>query len=277
MKFDYDTAWKEALALLRKNFGLLAVLAGVFFFIPYAVIMITIPEMDMFANMPSDDSDAAMAAISEVYGDYWWALILLALIQGIGLLAMLALLRRRASPTVGEALQVGVKSVLSYFGSQILQTALLMIIAILALAPAAAVGVSILAFVGGLVALVVACYVLTKFSLVSPVIAIDGQRNPVTALKRSWHLTKGNSVRLFFFYLLLLVALVVVSTVLSLILSLVFALAGEQAALLGSAIVSGLSNAVIILLMTCILAAVHTQLSRLSNEREDGSEADTRL
>lgn len=269
MKFDFDTAWKEAMALLKANLSLLAVIAGVFFFIPYAVIMVAIPDMDMFANMQPGDNEAAMAAVTELYGNYWWALLLLAIIQGIGLLAMLALLQRRASPTVGEALQVGSKSVLSYLGSQLLQTVLLVLIVAVALVPGAAIGSPVLAFLGGLIALVAVCYVLTKFSLVSPVIAIEGERNPITALKRSWRMTKGNSIRLFFFYLLLLVALVVISMVLSLLLSLVFALGGEQAAALGSAIVSGLSNALIIVLMTCILAAVHLQLSRLGEGRAD--------
>lgn len=271
MKFDYDTAWKEAMALLKTNFSLLAVIAGVFFFIPYAIIMVALPELDMFRSVQPGDNEAMIAAMADLYANYWWVLMLLAVIQGIGLLALLALLQRRANPTVGEALQVGVASVLTYLGSQILQALLLVAIVMLAFAPGAALQFGALAFFGGLVALVVVCYVLTKFSLVSPVIAMEGERNPVTALKRSWKLTSGSSIRLFFFYVLLLIAVIIVSTVISLVLSFAFALGGEQAATLGSAIVSGLSNAIIILLMTCVLAAVYTQLSRLRLTR---SEAD---
>ena len=36
MKFDLDTAWKDTMGLLTRNLGLLAVVAGVFFFLPYA-------------------------------------------------------------------------------------------------------------------------------------------------------------------------------------------------------------------------------------------------
>ena len=88
----------------------------------------------------------------------------------------------------------------------------------------------------------------------------------------SWTLTKGNSIRLFFFYLLLLVAFIIVSTVISLVLGLVFALAGEQAQF-GQGIVSGLTNAVMIVVAICVLAAVHTQFMRLAGGPTEPTDA----
>lgn len=273
MKFNLDTAWKDATSLLSRNLGLLAVIAGVFFFIPYAAIAIAMPEMgNLEAAQASGNFDAIMAAVTELYTTYWWVFLIVGIVQGIGLLSMLALVRRRANPTVGEAISTGLRSVPSYIGSQLLQTALIVIAATLLVGIGAVTGLSALAALGGVIAFVVTCYILVKLSLAAPIIAIEGELNPVRALRRSWALTKGNSVRLFFFYLLLLVAFVVVSSVISLVLGLVFAFAGEQAALLGDAVISGLVNAAMIVAMVCILAAVHTQLSRLAGSRTDQPE-----
>lgn len=272
MKFNLDTAWKDATGLLSRNLGLLAVIAGVFFFIPYAGITIAIPEMANLENAQNAGSvEAMMAAMNDLYQSYWWVFLILAVVQGIGLLAMLALVRRRANPTVGEALATGARAVPSYIGTQLLQTGLLVIVATLLIGLGAAIGLQLLAALGAVIAFVVVCYLVTKLSLIAPVIAIEGELNPLKALRRSWTLTKGNSIRLFFFYLLLIVAFVVLSAVISLVIGLVFALAGEQAALLGEAIVSGLVNAVMIVVMVCVLAAVHTQLLRLA----DGGQART--
>ena len=124
MKFDLDTAWKDTMGLLSRNFGLLAVLAGVFFFLPYAGFMIAVPEMGaMQSAQAGGDFEVVMAAVTELYLEYWWVFLLLALIQGVGLLGMLALVRRRANPTVGEALATGARSVPSYIAAQLLQTA----------------------------------------------------------------------------------------------------------------------------------------------------------
>ncbi len=273
MKFDLDTAWKDAMGLLSRNRGLLAVIAGVFFFLPYAALAIALPEMgDLEAAQASGNLDAMMGAINDLYASYWWVYLILAIVQGIGLLAMLALVRRRANPTVGQALSTGVKSVPTYIAAQLLQTALFAIVAGLLIGVGAVTGLPALAVLGGVIAFVVVCYIVTKLSLAAPVIAIDGELNPIRALQRSWALTRGNSIRLFFFYLLLLAAFVVLSIVISLVLGLAFAIAGEQAALLGEAVISGLLNAIMIVVIVCVLAAVHTQLGRLSDNPDATTE-----
>jgi membrane-anchored glycerophosphoryl diester phosphodiesterase (GDPDase) len=157
--------------------------------------------------------------------------------------------------------------VLSYIAAQLLQVALIVFVAVLLTAIGALTGLQALAVLGGIVAFVVTCYIVVKLSLVAPVIAIEGERNPVRALRRSWTLTRGQSFRLFLFYLLLLVAFMVLSVVITLVLGLPFALAGEQAALLGEGVLSGLVNAVMVVVAVCVLAAVHTQLARLGHER----------
>ncbi len=48
-----------------------------------------------------------------------------------------------------------------------------------------------------LLTIVLAVYVSCRISVVIPVIAVEGQRNPITAIARSWKLTEGNVLRIF--------------------------------------------------------------------------------
>ena len=168
---------------------------------------------------------------------------------------------------MGGALAAGGWWVIGYVAARRMPGALIVFVAVLLPAIGALAGLQVLAVLGGIVAFVVTCYIVVKLSLVAPVIAIEGERNPVRALRRSWKLTRGQSFRLFLFYLLLLVAFMALSVVITLVLGLPFALAGEQAALLGEGVLSGLVNAVMVVVAVCVLAAVHTQLARLGHER----------
>ena len=155
---------------------------------------------------------------------------------------------------------------LSYIAAQLLQTALIVFAVTVLITVGALTGLQALAALGGVIGFVATCYIFTKLSLAAPVIAIDGERNPVRALARSWTLTKGNSIRLFFFYLLLFIALVVVSGVIGMIVMLVFGLMGEEVMLIGSGLINSAVNAVVIVLMLGVLAAVHRQLAGPSAE-----------
>src|SRR3546814_2992847 len=96
-----------------------------------------------------------------------------------------------------------------------------------------------------LLAIVVAIYCAVKISLVGPVIAIDGIRNPVAVLARSWGLTKGNSFRLALFYLLLVVAIGVVSIIVTIVSGVIFAvIGGEVETMDGKSVVMGKSGSV---------------------------------
>lgn len=264
MKFDLDTAWKDTSRLLRDNFALLVVLAGVFFFVPYAALMLFLPELAELGQIQADPgSDAMFDALMAIYANYWWVFLIVAIVQGIGLLAMLALLRHRDKPTVADAITAGAVSFPSYFIAQLLQSLLLVLVTTLLIGIPIAVGLGAGAFLGAIVALVAVIYILTKLSLISPIIAIDGVRNPINALGGSWKLTKGNSLRLFAFYALIFVAFIIASSVFSLLVTFIFALAGPEIMLLGTTIVSSAVNAFFIMLIVCLLAAIHMQLVRL--------------
>ena len=117
-----------------------------------------------------------------------------------------------------------------------------------------------------MIAAVVFCYLFTKLMLTPAVIAIERQANPLTALGRSWQLTKGNSVRIFLFVFLLFLAVGVVGGVISMVVGLFLALGGAQTALIGQAVISGLINAVFYVIFLGVLAAIYRQLAGPSTE-----------
>lgn len=260
MKFDMSAAWNEAVRLVGANRQVVLIVAGVFFFLPYAALMMaTGDQMAALEAGAGADPEAAMERMWAFYGSIWWMFLLITVVQGIGMLGLLSLLRDRSRPTVGEALAIGAKALLPYLAAYLLlglSMALLIMVPV-ALGAAGSVGMAVLA---ALIVFVALCYLYTKFSLVPPVMVIDRTLNPLAALGRSWRLTKGNSVRLFLFYFLLLVAVLVVGVVISMVVGLVFALAGPEAALIGNALVAALLNAVWATLFLAALAAVHRQL-----------------
>ena len=268
MKFDMTAAWSEAMRLIAANRQVIAVVAGVFFFLPYlAFMLLFMNQMSALeaAQTANPDPDAMGQAMMAFYGDIWWFVLLAMVIQGIGMLGLLTLLTDRSRPTVGEALKSGAKLFLPYFGAQLLLSVAfgLLILVPIAIGAAASVAAGLLV---GLVALVAFFYLFTKFVLTPAVIAIERQANPLTALGRSWRLTKGNSVRIFAFLFLLFLAIGVVGGVFSMVVGLFLALAGAEMALIGQAVISGLVNAVFYVIFLAVLAAIYRQLAGTSAE-----------
>ncbi|MEL7681457.1 hypothetical protein [Alteriqipengyuania lutimaris] len=267
MKLDMNRAWTEALSLIQANIGVVATVAGVFFFLPYLAFALLMPQTANFAVEPNpDDPTAAFDQVMALYADIWWIMLLLIVAQTVGTLALLALLRADNRPTVGQAITVGAIGFLTSIAATIILYIGVGVIGGVLMGVAIASKITALAVILGLLLFVAFIYLMVKFSLLAPVIAIDKVYNPLTALLRSWRLTKGNSVRLFFFYLLLFIALVVVSGVIGMIVMLVFGLMGEEVMLIGSGLINSAVNAVVIVLMLGVLAAVHRQLAGPSAE-----------
>ena len=262
-KLDIGKAWEEAMALLSANKDVVLIVAAVFFFLPSAISTLAMPQdsewIAMLESGAQPEPEMMLAAMNAWFAEVWWIFLLVTFFQMVGVLGLLALLRHNGRPTVGEALGFGAKAFLPYLAAQIIAS-LVFVAAIF-----------IVLFIGGLlgtvglviavpIALAIGVYLWVKFSLVSPVIAIEKNFNPVGALQRSWKLTKRNSLRLFFLFFLLIVVLVVVYLLTGMISSL-FALGGEQVGLFASAILGALVGMVFTTVFMAVLAAVHRQLS----------------
>lgn len=265
MQFDMNQAWREASAMVKANSQVLGVMAGVFFFLPSLAMAIFAPFPE---TMPEMSGEQALSMFTAYYSEAAPWLLGTAAAQAIGVLALLALLTDRSRPTVGEALKAGLLSVLPYIATQLLVGLIFGILVLLVAAIGAVSGSMAAAAVLLPLILIGVIYVMVKTSLVAPVIVIEGMRNPINALQRSWKLTKSNSLRLFLFYFLILLAFMVVSIAISAVIGILAGLVvGSGTTLqLVNGVISGVVGAVMVVYFAAIIASVHRQLSGPSSE-----------
>jgi len=261
MKFSMSEAWRDATAMMAANREVLVVIAGIFFLLPGLITALTVPDMQ--DTMLADPENAQQMVI-DLYAGWWWLLLLVIVVQLVGYLGMLALLRDASRPTVGEALRAGLASLLPAIGFYILCALAVMLLTVVILALAAA--SPALGVVAGLLCAVGVIYAMVKLSLGLAVIAIDRVSNPIAAIARSWRLTKGNSFRLFLFYLLLVIVYLVISIVVGMIVAALVLALGTSAALVVNGVLSAVLGAVLTVVFMAVIAAVHRQLSGPSAE-----------
>jgi len=262
MKFDMSRAWNEAMAILRANGGLMAVIAGLFVFLPNLAMTMLAPATMSGPPMEGDETPEQMLEImGGFYGEVGPWMLALSIIGLIGSLAMYALVTT-ARPTVGEALKTGLLAFVPAILAQILMGVAVGVVGAVLIGLPFVIGLPALAVLTIPIFAVLLIYIIVKLTLTSPVIVIEGVRNPIAALQRSWRLTKGNSLRLFGFYFILLICIFVVMAVFAMFSSLFIALLGEgTAGLLVAGILNGVISAAFAVLGVGILSAVHRQLA----------------
>ena len=272
MNFDSSRAWRDAMALVQANREVLIAVAGVFFLLPgiASALFLTDYQNNLMANI--GNSAAVRQLMEGSVGKVMSFGLISLLLQSVGHMAMLALLTDRTRPTVGQALGIAVRAfptlaatILIVFAGYLLGA---LIYAVFAGVLGVATGIGMLTFVLILLLAGVMVYVMVKLSLTMPVIVIEKVLNPFAALTRSWRLTRSNSLRLFLFYLLLVLIYLVIATVFGGGIMLIATLAAGEGtlSLVVTALVSGLFGAVASLLITAILAAIHRQLAGPSAE-----------
>ncbi|HEX4847668.1 MAG TPA: hypothetical protein VFV30_05955, partial [Novosphingobium sp.] len=235
-------------------------LAGVFLVLPSFAVGILAPPPEPPAGA---DGDKLMAILSTYYSSAWPWLLGMAVCQVIGTLAMLALYTDRTRPTVAEALQLALRGALPVILAQILAGMAFAGVALALISLAAMTGSQAAATLMVTLSLIALIYVIVRISLVAPVVMVDGERNPIAALKRSWALTRGNAGRLLLFYALLLIGfgivILLVGGLADLLLRL--ALGMELGTALGT-LVSAALQAVMAIFFMAVYAATHRQLAR---------------
>ena len=93
MKLDINRAWTDAINLIQTNLSVVAVVAGVFFFLPYLAFVLFMPDVSaMGIESNPQDPTATFNQVMALYADIWWMVALLTVAQTIGTLALLALL-----------------------------------------------------------------------------------------------------------------------------------------------------------------------------------------
>jgi hypothetical protein len=271
-KLDMGKAWTQATGLIGTNRDTIGAIAGLFFFLPALALVLFAPELTNPAPAGPANADpqvamqAMMDQVTQAYADNWPLFLAMTLAQFIGSLSLLALLTDRDRPTVREALTAGLACLPSYLGAQLLSAFGVALIIGLPLGLIAAAGSPMAAALAGIVLVLIGLYVFVKFTLISPVIAIDGERNPIKALARSWRLTKGNSFRIAAFLLLLFFTIGIIAALVSGILGLVLSALGSEIATIGIGVVNAAVNTGIGVIFLVVIAAIHRQLAGQSPE-----------
>jgi len=263
-KFDGNLAWKQASTALTANRELLLALAGVFFLLPSLAFGLFLPQPE---PAPGASPEQLVAMTRAYYLSVFPFMLVTALVQATGTLAVLTLFTDRSHPTVGQAIRLGLGGLLTYLAAQLLLGLGIGVAGSLLLGLAALSGAQVLIGLVVVALLVGVLYLAVKTSLVAPIVAVERERNPIAALRRSWALTRGNSVRVAVFYLLFLLAFallfIIAMTLSGIVLALV--VGGQTAAAIGTVISSAI-GAVMTLYLVATLAAVHRQLAGPSTE-----------
>lgn len=251
-KLDTNAAWKEASAIVSANREVLLALAGVFFMLPSLALAVIAGEPEMAPGMSGEQM---MAAMEEFYAGAWWLILISAVLQIVGLMAILTLMRDRSRPTVGQAIGAGLAGTPTYLAAQLIIVLALSLIGVAAVVSTALATVVVLLVIGA------AVFAVFRLLLVAPVVAVEGVRNPLAAMVRSWRLTQGNFWRLFGFLLLILILFVVIVAIVMMIIGLILALAtsGEPQRII-AAVFSSALGAVAVVYFAGVIAAVHRQL-----------------
>ncbi|MDP9055843.1 MAG: glycerophosphoryl diester phosphodiesterase membrane domain-containing protein [Pseudomonadota bacterium] len=272
MKFDGNRAWNDAIRAVSANREVLLVMAGVFFFLPglIAAVFLAGYQADMAASMSAvmaaPKNPVALQQMIHAYGQVAPFFIVLLLLQLVGYMAMLALLTDDRRPTVGEAMAIGARSMPALIGAILifvlgyflvsLPMGLVLVLCVAALGP------QLGGTIGITIDMAVLIVIFIRLSLTLPVIVIDRLHRPFVALQRSWQITRGHTLRLIAFYVMLGIAYIVLSIAFNAMLNLLLAAVGTGTGFdLISGTISGVFGAAASIVFTAILAAVHRQLS----------------
>ncbi|QDH35936.1 glycerophosphoryl diester phosphodiesterase membrane domain-containing protein [Porphyrobacter sp. YT40] len=273
-KLDMGAAWTQATALMGANRDTLSAIAGLFFFLPAMASALLVPELSnppQAAPPPDADPQLVMQAMMDqmtaVYAANWPLLLAVLAVQFLGSMSIFALLTDRGHPTVGEALATGAKSLPSYLAAQFATVIGVSLAIGIPLGVLSAFGGPAVGVLAALIALILIVYVMVKLSLIGPVIAIEGLRNPLAAMGRSWQLTKGNSLRIFLFILLLLLVIVVIFGLVSGVMTLILSAIGGSVATIGGAVIDALVSALTAVIFLTVTVTIHRQLAGPSPER----------
>jgi hypothetical protein len=264
MKISMERGWERAIALVRSNGDVLAVLAGLFFFLPGFAGVFFIsqqPQID-----PGMGAEEALKSVEAYFVSILPYLLVVMVVDTIGRLAMLVLFTDRGRPTVGEALKRGALGLLPYILTSLLVALALAALSVILVVAPARIGVPVVVLLTGPLVIALALYVTIKLSLAAAVIVAEGISNPLALIRRSWQLTKGNSLRLLLFYLLLGLPYLVVAMLAQGLFGTLGAIAGgEHGQLFVGGAATALVGAAWGTLTAAIIAALYEQLSGRSD------------
>lgn len=226
MAFSYTAVWDDTVAMIGEHGRLLAPVAGMFVFLPAALIGVLLPD-----PQPAD-VDRVIPEIFAHYQAIWPWLLLGGLIGMVGAAAMLRLVLVRGT-SVGGAIGFGAKLLPVYF--------------LVSLIAGLVVGFGLLAL------LVPGLYLWGRLAPAAALLVAENRRNPAEIIARSFEITRGQGWAVFGLVFLVAIVGMIATGVVKMIGAILFLLAAGQelgaalAAILGAALDSALSVLLLIL------------------------------
>ena len=186
-------------------------------------------------------------------------------------------------PSFGDSVGVGLKAFLTALGLTLIYVfAYLAIFSVGGLLMASAgpnPALAVIAGIGMLAAFVLSIWLWCRMAVTLPVVAVEGERNPIAAIKRSWVLTRGHALKI-------LLAYIAFAFLFGIVVFMIFAIAGgtfasitglgQENASTGGFIIGMLVVifaffalfGFFIMVASSFMAALHTQLAGRDNLAE---------
>lgn len=236
-KLSFDATWADLVAMAKSNASVLAIVAGAFLLLPNFAQMLFAPP----PNIRSFDWNG-LRQLEIYYADNALILILCNLPVWLGSAGILALLLDPRRLTVGEALKSGLR-----------------------LLPGVIVLNWLIQFMivsGFLLLIVPGLYLIGRLVLGAPAQMAERLGNPITAIGRSFVLSKGNGWRIVGLVVLIAVVAVIVASAANAIVGILLSLIlPKTAAVAAIALLKSAIGAAMKLLVLLLGAALYRQLA----------------
>lgn len=229
MPFSASRAFSEAFDILKSRFGVL-IGTALIFWVGLMVIGMVFGGAMMGGVMASaatgTDPDPAAMFAGMGFSVVLFYLLIYA-VQFAMVIALMRLCSDRHPPSIGDAIGAGVRGVPTMFGAVILLMLVGiaggMVFGLIFGAISAGLNSGALTVLLAIASLVLMIYLYARLSMLTPVIAIEEERNPIRAISRSWTMTGPAAVKI-----ALVIGLAAIASCL-VILVLVFATMGTAA------------------------------------------------
>lgn len=210
---DLNAVWSRGARLLRANWQLITVIAGLFVLVPGAALQFTMapaaetqgPLGVLFDPASSDAMrEKAAQTLGELLAPFARAALIAIILAHFAYATIVALIGS-ARPTVGAALAQAARVLIPLVAAAALALASLWagLIAIqLVLMP---LGEAVAAFLGSIIGVLFMLFVTARLMLTLPVMVAEKTLNPVKALLRSWRLTAKRRSNVFGFWMIMAV------------------------------------------------------------------------